>query len=282
VALTGMQERFEIEVKGLGMWFSISAYGAGKGCFVAVFDNITERKQAERATNLLAAIVASSQEAIISKGLDGVISSWNKSAERLFGYTAEETIGRHISLIIPADRPHEEAWILGQLKRVEQVEHFETVRVRKDGTLIDISVIVSPIRDASGRIVGASKLARSITERKQAEQTLRQAEEKYRAIFEGAVVGIFRSTLDGRYVDVNPSMARMLGYDSPQELVESITDISQQVYVDPKSREELTRLLKEQGIVKNFECEVQRKDGSKMWFSANARSVSEGGRTCRV
>jgi diguanylate cyclase (GGDEF)-like protein/PAS domain S-box-containing protein len=277
VALTGMQERFEIEVKGLGMWFSISAYGAGKGCFVAVFDNITERKQAERATNLLAAIVDSSQEAIISKGLDGIISSWNKSAERLFGYTAEETIGRHISLIFPAERPHEEEWIIGQLKRVEQVEHFETVRVRKDGTLIDISVIVSPIRDASGRIVGESKLARSITERKQAEQALRQAEEKYRAIFEGALVGIFRSTLDGRYVDVNPSMARMLGYDSPLELVESITDISQQVYVDPKRREELTRLLREQGIVKNFECEVHRKDGSKMWFSANARSLSEGG-----
>jgi diguanylate cyclase (GGDEF)-like protein/PAS domain S-box-containing protein len=277
VALTSRPERFEIEIKALGMWFSILAYGAGDGRFVATFDNITERKRTERATNLLAAIVDSSQEAIISKGLDGIVTSWNKSAERLFGYTAEEIIGCHISLIIPADRPHEEAWILGQLKRVEKVEHFETVRVRKDGTLIDISVTVSPIRDASGRIVGVSKLARSITERKQAEHALRQAEEKYRAIFEGAVIGIFQSTLGGRYTNVNPAMAHMLGYDSPQELVASITDISQQVYVDPDRRTELKRLLGEQATVKNFECAVLRKDGSKGWVAASVRAVYENG-----
>jgi diguanylate cyclase (GGDEF)-like protein/PAS domain S-box-containing protein len=155
VALTGKPERFEIEIKALGMWFSISAYGAGERCFVAVFDNITERKQTE--------------------------------------------------------------------------------------------------------------------------QALRQAEEKYRAIFQDAVVGIFQSTPDGRYINANPAMAHMLGYDSPQELVASITDISRQVYVDPTSREELARLLREQGQVKNFECAVYRKDGSKMWFSANVRAVSEDG-----
>jgi diguanylate cyclase (GGDEF)-like protein/PAS domain S-box-containing protein len=155
VVLTGNPESFEIEIKAMGMWFLISAYGAGKGCFAATFDNITERK--------------------------GI------------------------------------------------------------------------------------------------EQTLRQAEEKYRAIFQGAAVGIFQSTPAGRYITVNPAMAHMLGYDSPQELVASIIDISHQVYVDPESREELTRLLREQGIVKNFESEVYRKDGSKMWFSANVRAVSEDG-----
>jgi diguanylate cyclase (GGDEF)-like protein/PAS domain S-box-containing protein len=155
VVLTGKTERFEIEIKALGMWFSVSAHGAGKGCFVATFDNITERKRIE--------------------------------------------------------------------------------------------------------------------------QALRQAEEKFRAIFEGAAIGIFQSTPGGRYIDVNPAMAHMLGYDSPQELVASIIDISQQVYVDPESREELARLLREQGMVKNFECEVHRKDGSKMWFSVNVRAVSEDG-----
>jgi diguanylate cyclase (GGDEF)-like protein/PAS domain S-box-containing protein len=155
VVLTGEPESFEIEIKALGMWFTISAHEAGTGCFVATFDNITERKRIERA--------------------------------------------------------------------------------------------------------------------------LRQAEEKYRAIFHGAVVGIFQSTPGGRYSDVNPAMAHMLGYDSPQDLVASITDISQQVYVDPERREELTRLLREQGMVKNFECAVHRKDGSEMWFSANVRAVSEEG-----
>lgn len=117
----------------------------------------------------------------------------------------------------------------------------------------------------------------NITERRQIEQTLRQAEEKYRAIFQAAPVGIFQSTADGRYSTVNPAMAHMLGYDSPQELVASISDISRQIYVDPKSGEELTRLLKEQGIVKDFECAVYRKDGSQMWFSTNVRAVSKDG-----
>ena len=155
VALTGEPARFETEVAGLRMWFSVSAYAAGNGCFIATFDNITERKQAEEA--------------------------------------------------------------------------------------------------------------------------LRQAEEKYRAIFEDAVVAIFQSTPDGRYTIANPAMARMLGYDSPEELVTSITDISQQVYVDPKSRGEFKRLLTKQGTVSDFECQIYRKDGSKMWISANARAVFKAG-----
>jgi len=117
----------------------------------------------------------------------------------------------------------------------------------------------------------------NITERKEIEQTLRQAEEKYRAIFQGAAVGIFQSTPAGRYTTVNPAMAHMLGYDSPQELMASITDISHQVYVEPESREELRCLLRDQGMVKNFECAVYRKDGSKMWFSANVRAILEDG-----
>ena len=155
VALTGEPARFEIEVQSLGMWFSISAYAAGNRCFIATFDNITERRRADEA--------------------------------------------------------------------------------------------------------------------------LRQAEEKYRVIFEGAVVAIFQSTPDGRYTTANPAMARMLGYDSPQELVTSITDISRQVYVDPKSRNEFKRLLNEHGTVSDFECQIYRKDGSKMWISANARAVSKAG-----
>jgi PAS domain S-box-containing protein len=144
--------------------------------FVGSSTDITERKWAEQATRLLAAIVESSHDAIVSKSLNGVISSWNKGAERLFGYAAEEAVGQNITLIIPPERRHEERTIVEQLTRGELVDHFETVRMRKDGSLLDVSLTISPMKDASGRVVGASKLARDITERKRAEEALRQAQ----------------------------------------------------------------------------------------------------------
>src|SRR5580704_6499149 len=144
--------------------------------FVGSSTDITERKRAEQATRLLAAIVESSHDAIVSKSLNGVITSWNKSAERLFGYAAEEAVGQNITLIIPPERRDEERTIIEQLTRRERVDHFETVRMRKDGSLIDVSLTVSPMKDTSGRVVGASKLARDITERKHAEEALRQAQ----------------------------------------------------------------------------------------------------------
>src|SRR6202166_1593647 len=136
--------------------------------FVGSSTDITERKWAEQATRLLAAIV--------SKSLNGVITSWNKGAERLFGYAAEEAVGQNITLIIPPERRDEERTIVEQLTRGERIDHFETVRMRKDGSLLDVSLTISPMKDASGRVVGASKLARDITERKLAEEALRQAQ----------------------------------------------------------------------------------------------------------
>jgi PAS domain S-box-containing protein len=144
--------------------------------FVGSSTDITERKWAEQATRLLAAIVESSHDAIVSKSLNGVITSWNKGAERLFGYAAEEAVGQNITLIIPPERRDEERTIVEQLTRGERIDHFETVRMRKDGSLLDVSLTISPMKDASGRVVGASKLARDITERKCAEEALRQAQ----------------------------------------------------------------------------------------------------------
>jgi PAS domain S-box-containing protein len=131
-----------------------------------------EREKRERAGSLLAAIVDSSDDAIISKTLDGVITSWNKGAERLFGYTGEEAVGQHITLIVPKDRRDEEVKILEQLKRGERIDHFETLRQCKDGRLLTLSLTISPVRNAAGRIVGASKVARDITERKEVERAL--------------------------------------------------------------------------------------------------------------
>jgi PAS domain S-box-containing protein len=117
----------------------------------------------------LAAIVDSSDDAIVSKTLDGMITSWNRGAERIFGWTAAEAVGRHITMIIPHERTAEEADVLARIRRGERVDHYETVRVTRDGRLLDISLTVSPLRDATGRIVGASKIARDVTERRRLE-----------------------------------------------------------------------------------------------------------------
>jgi PAS domain S-box-containing protein len=129
------------------------------------------QKHAEHLQARLAAIVESSDDAIVSKNLDGIIQSWNRGAERIFGYTAEEIIGKSMLTIIPEDRKHEEVGILDTLRRGERIDHFETVRCRKDGTLIDVSVTISPLRDSTGLITGASKVARDITELKRAYQS---------------------------------------------------------------------------------------------------------------
>src|SRR5205823_5350126 len=126
----------------------------------------------------LAAIVESSEDAIVSKALDGIIRSWNTDAERLFGYAPHEAIGRPITLVIPPERQDEEHEILARIARGERVEHFETVRVSKQGRRIDISPTVSPVRDSTGRIIGASKVARDITDRKRAEEALRRADRR--------------------------------------------------------------------------------------------------------
>ena len=136
--------------------------------------DITDRKQAERAMVHLAAIVMSSEDAIISKNLQGIVTSWNGAAERLFGYTADEMIGQPVSRLIPSDLQDEETGILQRIGRGESIEQYETIRVRKDGTAFPISLTVSPLIDLHGRIIGASKIARNITEQKRVEEALRE------------------------------------------------------------------------------------------------------------
>jgi len=132
--------------------------------------DITERRHAEQFRLRLASIVESSDDAIVSKDLNGIVATWNRGAERIFGYTADEMIGKPIAMLIPPERQDEEPIILKRIQRGERVDHYETIRRRKDGSLIEISLTVSPVRDANGRIVGASKIARDISEHKRKER----------------------------------------------------------------------------------------------------------------
>ena len=148
----------------------------GDELFTVFLRDITERQRAEADRAQLAAIVDSSQDAIIGKTLEGVVMSWNAGAQQLFGYSAEEMIGQPILRLIPADRHAEEAAIVARLRRGEHVDHYETSRVAKDGRVVEVSLSISPVRDATGAIVGAAKIARDITERKRSEEALREAQ----------------------------------------------------------------------------------------------------------
>jgi len=170
------------------------------------------RLKADKAIGLLAAIVDSCEDAIVSKTLDGIIMSWNAGAERLFGYTASEAVGQHISLIIPADRRDEETLIIDKIRKGERIEHFDTVRVRNDKSQLDIALTISPVRDASGKIIGASKIARDITERKQIERALRESEERYRTLADALDTQVqFRTQeLERRNSELRELSARLL------------------------------------------------------------------------
>jgi PAS domain S-box-containing protein len=167
---------------------------------VNIVQDVTEIKRAERAALLLSAIVDSSDDAIISKDINGIITSWNESAERLFGYTAAEAIGQSVTMLIPLDRLEEEPQILARLKCGERVDHFETVRRRKDGSLLDISLTISPVRDGQGNIIGASKIARDITERKRTEAALLASEQRFRQLADSMPQIVWTARPDG-YLD---------------------------------------------------------------------------------
>ncbi len=144
------------------------------------FSDVTERNQAEIISQRLAAIVDSSDDAIVGKDLNSIVTSWNAGAERIFGYSASEMIGTSIMRLIPPDHQAEEEQILSHIRRGQRLDPIETVRVAKDGRLLDVSITVSPIKDSGGNVIGASKVGRDITERKRAEERLRRGEDRRR------------------------------------------------------------------------------------------------------
>jgi PAS domain S-box-containing protein len=218
-AIRANGEKFQIEA-------SVSENEiAGRQMFTVILRDVTERKRAEHTRDWLAAVVDSSDDAIISKTLDGTIAAWNRGAEKVFGYSASEAVGKPILMLMPPERVGEEADILTRIKGSESVEHFETVRVRKDGMKIDVAVTISPIRDSHGVVVGASKIARDISERKQAEVRLaaqaaevvhsRQALETQKlmlqSVLNSMVEGLVVTDEQGNFILWNPAAQGILG-----------------------------------------------------------------------
>ena len=242
------------------------------GVFVGAVNmlvDITERKRAEEATQRLASIVDSSDDAIISKGLDGIIRSWNSAASRLFGYEAAEVIGKPVTILIPQDRQDEETFILQQIRRGERIEHYETVRRRKDGGLIDVSLTVSPIRNAQGKIIGASKIARDITKRKrEINAALLLA-----SIVETSDDAIISKTLDGIITSWNKGAERIFGYMAEEIIGKSIKVLIPREY-HAEEDTILDRLRRGQRI-EHYETIRQRKHGSLINVSLTVSPVAD-------
>jgi PAS domain S-box-containing protein len=183
---------------------------AGYGDLILLsIEDISERRQAEETRSRLAEIVDSSDDAIVSETLDGVITSWNPAAQKIFGYTAAEAIGRHISLIVPEEQRGEQDDVLARLRRGEKVDNFQTERRARDGRRLAISLTVSPIRDAEGTVVAASQIARDVTDRVQAEQALRQRTAQFEILINEAPIGVYLVDADFRLRAVNPQASPM-------------------------------------------------------------------------
>jgi PAS domain S-box-containing protein len=217
----------------------------------------------------LAAIVDSSDDAIVGKTLDGVITSWNRGAERLFGYSAAEAIGHHIFLIVPEDRRAEEDDVLARLGRGEKVERFETIRRTKDGKLIPISLTVSPVRDAHGVVIGASKVARDISER----QTNDELSARLAAIVDSSDDAIVSKTLEGVITSWNRGAERLFGYTAREAVGQHISLI---IPEDRKAEEDnvLARLRRGERI-NHFETVRQAKDGRQVYISLTVSPVKD-------
>ena len=187
--------------------------------------DVTESKQAEQARASLAAIVESSDDAIISKDLNGIINSWNGAAERTFGYSAAETIGRPVTIIIPPELREEEAQILARLMKGERIEHFETTRVTKSGERLNVSLTISPIKDSQGRVIGASKIARDITEHKHTEKRFRENQELLRAAFAQTYSFLCLLSVDGTVLEANRAALEGTGFPRREVIGLKVWDV---------------------------------------------------------
>ena len=230
--------------------------------FISVVEDIRARKLTEEVPYRLASIVESSDDAIISKDLNGTITSWNGAAERIFQYTANEALGQHITLIIPPELREEETQIIKRLRNGERIEHFETIRVRKDGQRLNISLTVSPVRDSHGRIIGASKIARDVTDRKRIESELREKEGVLRAAFTQTYSFLAILSTDGTVLEANRAALEGTGFQRSEAIGHKVWDVWWRTLPEELATLKSGIANAAKGLAVREECRYALRDGS--------------------
>ncbi len=265
-------EVFEVEVTTQGISF------AGREAVLAVIQDLTARRAAERKSAeqmaYLQALTENNPSAIVAIDVDRRVQMCNAAFERLFGYRLQEVRGRTLESLIAV--PGREAETVGL---VDTIRHQGGIcvaakRRRKDGSTIDVRITGVPLV-VNGEAQGYFGIYEDVTARNRAESAQHIAEERYRRIFENAIEGFFESTPGGKFLTVNPAMARIAGFSSPAEMISEIHDIGQQLYVDPAVRKEVMRQLEEKGELNGFECQMRRKDGRTIWIRMNVRALRD-------
>jgi PAS domain S-box-containing protein len=257
------------------------AHGVVNGGLNMLID-ITEHREAEETVRRLAAIVGSSEDAIIGEDLEGNITSWNAAAERLYGYTASEAVGQPVRMLMPPERHDEEPAILDRIRRGEKVERYETVRRRRDGRILDVSLTVSPIKDAGGRIIGAAKIAHDITARRTAAEALRRSDERLRMATRAGKIGIWDWDIAANRVTWTDSLYEIHGV-RPEQFDGTADGFA--ALVHPEDAAPVQRAIRsalEHDVPYELEFRAVRPDGRVIWLFTNAIVVRDAGRPVRM
>ena len=211
---------------------------------------------------------------VLAVDADGIVTMWNSAAEKTFGWTEKEVRGKPNPLI-PDEERQKSRQIHNRLLAGETLTGVEVNRRKKDGSAVDLSLSAAPLWDEQGKVRGIIAFLTDISETKRSQRALREAEEKYRGIFENAVEGIYQETTNGEFIAANPALARMLGFETAEELIQASLTTYNVQYLDPERRIEFLRLMKAEGRVQNFQSQVRRSDNSLLWVSENAHAVRD-------